>query len=66
MGRSVRTVHELPIDSVPIGYPLPDPATFPWWEFELMLADVADEVDEGALAGLRMAVDGCAGWPDRI
>lgn len=65
IGAIVRRVHDLPIDEVPSSYPLPDPTTFPWWQFDAMLDDAA-EIDEVALDGLRSTVDRLAGWPDRV
>ena len=66
IGKAVRTVHALSIGEVPAGYPLPDPSSFPWWDFETMLADVSGEVDAAALAGLRRTFDESAGWQERI
>lgn len=66
IGRAVRRVHELAADQAPVGYPLPDPSSFPWWDFESMLADVTGEVDDLALGGLRSALDRSAGWSARI
>lgn len=66
IGAIVRRVHELALDEVPAAYPVPEPSTFPWWEFDAMLADVADEIDPTALAGLRGTVERHAGWEDRV
>lgn len=66
IGRAVRVVHDTPVDEVPAGYPLPDPSSFPWWDFDTMLADVAGEVDVPALDGMKAALARGAGWRERI
>ena len=66
VGRAVRLVHALDPADVPLGYPTPCPTSFSWWRFDDMLADVADDVDATALAGLRAAVDRNRGWQDRV
>lgn len=66
IGRAVRVVHDTPIESVPPGYPLPDPSRFPWWDFDTMLADVAGEVDAVALDGMRDTLERSAGWQARV
>lgn len=66
VGTIVRRVHALPRDEVPSAYPVPDPSRFPWWQFDALLAEVADEIDSAALDGLRGTVDRHAGWQDRV
>jgi hypothetical protein len=66
IGRAVRIVHASPIEQVPVRYPLPDPSSFPWWDFDTMIADVAGEVDAAALDGIRAALQRSAGWRDRV
>lgn len=57
VGAMVRRVHELSLDEVPAGYPVPVPTAFPWWDFDALLADVGGEIDDGARAGLAAAVE---------
>jgi len=66
VGAAVALVHSLPVDEVPDSYPLPDPTSFPWWGFEEMLDDIADEIDAEALDGLRAALDRHPDWRDRV
>ncbi len=66
VGATVRRVHELPLDDVPPDYPVPDPASFPWWQFDEMLAGVADDIDAGALHGLTETVERRRGWSERL
>lgn len=66
IGAIVRRVHALAPDDVPSAYPVPDPSTFPWWQFDALLADAADEIDPAALDGLRRTVERHTGWQDRV
>lgn len=50
VGAMVARVHALPLR------PLPWCGDFAWWQFDAVLADIAAEVDAGALAALRDAV----------
>lgn len=56
VGRIVRRVHSVSGLIVPPGYPTPDPTDFPWWQFDALLDESADAIDEVAIAGLRDAV----------
>lgn len=62
IGGAVRRVHSLDPAAAPPGYPIPEPAVFPWWQFDAMIADVEDDVDDRALEGLRAAIDRHRGW----
>jgi Ser/Thr protein kinase RdoA (MazF antagonist) len=62
VGAMVRAVHELPVSAVPAGYPLPRGAAFPWWDFDALLADVGDDIDEPARRGLLAAAARHGGW----
>ena len=68
VGAMVRAVHEHDPASVPAGYPMPSPATFPWWDFDALLVDEAGEIDGPALEGLRGAVERHRSWStfDRV
>jgi Phosphotransferase enzyme family len=62
VGRVVRRVHDLTPDDVPAGYPVPSPVTFPWWDFDAIRDDVADDLDPSALAGLDAAIERHRDW----
>lgn len=62
IGRVVRRVHELTPDDLPLGYPVPSPVTFPWWDFDAIRDDVAADLDAPALAGLDAAIDRHREW----
>ena len=64
VGSMVRAVHDHDPAAVPSGYPTPSPASFPWWDFDAMLADVATDIDRPALQGLVAAVERHRGWAD--
>jgi aminoglycoside phosphotransferase (APT) family kinase protein len=66
VGAAVRRVHALDVADVPDGYPVPDPSTFPWWAFDEMLADVADDLDLAAHEALRTTNDRNRGWTDSV
>ena len=58
----VATVHALPADAVPRGYPAPPAESFSWWDFDRLLAEVGDELDPAARAGLVAAIERHRGW----
>jgi hypothetical protein len=62
VGAIVRRVHALSPVDLPDGYPVPPPTAFPWWNFEAVIADVGDEIDDVARAGLEDAIDRNADW----
>lgn len=62
VGAIVRRLHGLDRCEFPAAYPIPSPVTFPWWDFDRLLAETSDLVDEAALAGLTETVDRNAGW----
>lgn len=64
VGRLVRRVHDLDPALLPDGLPLPSPVTFPWWQFDDMLAAVGEHLDEAASAGVRSALERHEGWRD--
>lgn len=66
VGRIVRHVHGIDPRDLPAGYPLPSPTSFPWWDFEAMLADVAADIDDAALGAIRATVDRHVGWTDMV
>lgn len=62
VGAMVRTIHRAHADAVPTGVPLPSPSTFPWWDFDALLARTAPLLDDAARAGLVATVDRHRGW----
>jgi len=66
IGVAVRLVHDVGADDIPAGYPVPSPTAFPWWDFDSMLRQVADLLDDPARRGLESAIERHAGWQDKI
>lgn len=66
VGAAVRQVHDLDPADVPDDYPAPSPTVFTWWRFDELLDDVGGDIDAGAAAGLRRAVERHRGWEERI
>ncbi|PIE31767.1 MAG: hypothetical protein CSA55_04910 [Ilumatobacter coccineus] len=66
VGESVRHLHQLSADVIPDDYPVPSPTVLPWWDFDARLAEVADEIDSAARAGMDAAVARHAGWRDQV
>jgi aminoglycoside phosphotransferase (APT) family kinase protein len=62
VGSIVRAVHGLQTDRLPVGYPVPEPTSFPWWQFDEMMADLGGDIDVGAREGLEMAIDRNRAW----
>jgi aminoglycoside phosphotransferase (APT) family kinase protein len=68
VGAMVATLHSLSteeIDEVSAHYPTPWCASFPWWDFDAMLADVGLEIDLPALAGIERAV-ALGDWTSKV
>ncbi len=53
------------IDEVSAHYPTPWCSSFPWWDFDAMLIDVGDEVDDVARAGIERALER-HNWRSRV
>jgi hypothetical protein len=66
VGAAVRSVHELSIDAVPPGYPVPSPAGFPWWDFAGLLDEARESIDAAAVAGLEAAIERNSAWREDI
>jgi Phosphotransferase enzyme family len=62
VGAMIRRVHRLDAEQLPPGLPVPSPTSFPWWDFDAMLAAVGDSLDADARAGIGAALDRHAGW----
>jgi aminoglycoside phosphotransferase (APT) family kinase protein len=66
VGAAVRLVHEVDPDEIPPGYPVPSPTDFPWWDFESLLAEVSELLDDRSRRGLRAAIARDEGWRTAI
>jgi aminoglycoside phosphotransferase (APT) family kinase protein len=62
VGSIVRTVHDLRPDRLASGYPVPEPTSFPWWQFDAMMAELGDDIDPGARRGLELAIERNRKW----
>lgn len=62
VGAMVRRVHDLDPDVVAAHHPAPRCWTFPWWDFDTLLADVAPLLDDAARTGVEQALARHAGW----
>ena len=47
VGEMVRTVHGLDRSQLPPAYPLGSPASFAWWDFDALFAEVGNDIDDG-------------------
>ncbi|MFT3854732.1 MAG: phosphotransferase [Ilumatobacteraceae bacterium] len=59
VGAMVARVHALDPATVTGRHPLPWCGSFPWWDFDALLADVGPAIDAVALAALRASVERC-------
>ena len=66
VGKLVRRTHDIAASDLPVAYPLPRPADFPWWDFAALLDDVAAELDEPARAGIVAAIHRWPHWTDDV
>jgi hypothetical protein len=62
VGQMVRAVHHIDPRALPPSVPLPSASAFPWWDFDTLLAQVDDELDEAARAGIGEAIERHRGW----
>ncbi len=61
-GEMVARVHALAPEELPPAYPLPRGEEFPWWQFDVLLEDVADLLDRAAREGIEGALERYGGW----
>jgi aminoglycoside phosphotransferase (APT) family kinase protein len=66
VGSMVRRVHDLPVEDVPVGYPVPEPTSFPWWNFDALLNEVDASLDDASRLGLWAAIDRNRWWADAV
>ncbi len=62
VGEMVARLHRLDIPPVAEHYPTPWCSSFPWWQFDELLADVRGELDEAALRGIDSALARHGAW----
>jgi Ser/Thr protein kinase RdoA (MazF antagonist) len=62
VGEMVRTVHGLDRSQLPPAYPLGSPASFAWWDFDALFAEVGNDIDAAARGGLTAAIERHTGW----
>ena len=62
VGRMVRLLHGMSPAMVPVGYPVPLCTTFPWWQFDDLLAAIRADIGDAACRGLADAIDRNRGW----
>lgn len=62
VGAMVAVLHGLDPTTVVDGYPTPPCSTFPWWDFDRLLAETGTWIDDRALAGLHAAIERHRGW----
>lgn len=66
VGAMVARLNELDPDEVSAHYPTPWCSSFPWWQFDRLLADVDDLLDDAARRGLRDALHRHRAWRDAV
>lgn len=62
VGAVVRDVHRLDPAELPGAYPVPSPAAFPWWDFDAVLDDVGDDLDDAARHGIDAVLEAHRHW----
>lgn len=66
VGAAVRRVHGLDVRAAPSEYPIPAPTAFPWWRFDVLVADVRAEIDAAALARMESVIDRHRRWETAV
>jgi aminoglycoside phosphotransferase (APT) family kinase protein len=66
VGEQIAQVHRLSPEDLPERYPCPSPVSFPWWQFDELLAETASVIDLAALEGLTEAVERHRWWWQQI
>jgi hypothetical protein len=62
VGEAVARLHGVARADLPVSYPCPPPSSFPWWDFDAMLADVAPLLDTTARTAIEQVVERHASW----
>ena len=69
VGAMVALLHALEeheIDEVSRHHPTPWCGSFPWWDFDALLADVGPSLDPAARAGIDAALGRLGAWPELV
>jgi len=66
VGSMVAQLHRLDPAEVAGCYPTPWCSSFPWWDFDVLLSDVASDLDPPALSGIERALARHRGWRDGV
>lgn len=64
VGAMVARVHRAGAEIVPAGHPCPPSTSFPWWDLDSALVDLAGDLDTAAADGLAAAVERHRWWRD--
>lgn len=64
VGSIVRRVNALSTTDLPAAVPTPSPASFPWWNFDRLLADVSSVLDPLARGGIEAVLERWSEWAD--
>jgi Ser/Thr protein kinase RdoA (MazF antagonist) len=66
VGRMVAVLHTVePAEISPL-YPTPWCSSFPWWQFDRLMADVGDRLDPASRRGIDAALARRSGWRDHV
>jgi hypothetical protein len=66
VGAMVAQVHTIEPGIVSPRYPVPWCSSFPWWQFDQVLATVVDVLDDEARAAIEAALERARGWRDGV
>jgi len=64
VGTMVARVHTLDPSIVAEHFPTPPCTSFPWWDFDRLLAEIGPTIDDEARRGLTAAIERHRGWSD--
>jgi aminoglycoside phosphotransferase (APT) family kinase protein len=62
VGAMVERLHAVPPHELPGSYPLPSPTSLPWWDFDALLDEVGELLDDRASDAIRATVERHRGW----
>jgi hypothetical protein len=66
VGRMCAQLHQIDSAEVEGRYPTPWCSSFPWWQFDSLLADVGPSLDAGSRTGIEATLDRYARWRDHV
>lgn len=66
VGQMVARLHTIDPNSVAGRYPTPWCSSFPWWQFDELLADVGGLLDAASRRGIDAALHRAVGWHERV